>query len=780
MAKLQVTEFFEVIRQSSLLKDDQLAELRKEFETSDDSLAVAKGLVRRGHITKWQANFLLSGKCTPRIGKYSLIDEIDSNQRRVFLAEHNQMKRQVMLKSLGISGNANGSQTRYLSRAREIASLDHPHIAHVYDFDCDPSSGYFLVMEKIRGKALSELLFNQRLKPPHAVRYIRQVAEALDYASKLGVYHGQLGTTKVLISDDHEAKVLGMGLYYFDRTGVIDEQQATILRRNDMIALAGLLKVMVVGERPSNSVASTLPQPILDFTAAVRDDRKPMETWPEFIQNLEMVDQTLQRAAERNDSDVNMPARSVSERRRTNAIPLPLMLGAVGAILVSLLGIVALILVIRAQTTAANPAVSKSPTHSLSANDRAQSDEATPAAEADVPQTDDAPPEDDPNAADATETDNNEIKPDEAPSQIEEMTEPTNENPTVDMTAENNSSDPPGDQQKPSNDAPQIPPFRDFPKFWALHSSDDETQVTVARLHASPADVSLNLLGADLAIRGAPRFQLEHIPEEQAWKVQIVEAKSIDIAKITLDNTQLQFQWLPEGAAHPKSDHLQNCLLEASVATKVKLLRMREPLLLEPFVIAFSQLKPRQPLKLDALPDLSKVMLKVTLKGNFEQPTFLPGHTVSADRGVVDIASMAGGYPLLAFRIETRLKSRPQITFQAMYRLSESDSAPKPFQRTTLQQLTNSAVTAEATRAQLEEQIPRMPRGGNQNRRERLKMRQRELAQQQLKVLEAGLLRLQGLRGACEVMNEQAEIHFEIYHQIGDEKLVLARSKSTK
>src|SRR5687768_4092765 len=57
-----------------------------------DSKALARELVKRGTLTRWQAAQLLHGYSTLTIGKYRLLDQLGSGETgRVYLAEHAQM-----------------------------------------------------------------------------------------------------------------------------------------------------------------------------------------------------------------------------------------------------------------------------------------------------------------------------------------------------------------------------------------------------------------------------------------------------------------------------------------------------------------------------------------------------------------------------------------------------------------------------------------------------------------------------------------------------------------
>ena len=74
-----------------------------------------------------------------------------------------------------------------------MASLRHPHIVQIHDFDVDDEH-YYMVMEFIDGGTLqarlSDLSKAGRYMPVgEALSILQQVAEALDYAHKKGMLH---------------------------------------------------------------------------------------------------------------------------------------------------------------------------------------------------------------------------------------------------------------------------------------------------------------------------------------------------------------------------------------------------------------------------------------------------------------------------------------------------------------------------------------------------------------------------------------------------------------
>ncbi len=93
---------------------------------------------------------------------------------------------------------------RFQREAKAVASLRHPHIVQVFDFDVQDQN-YFMVMEYIEGgKTLKELLQElneqtQHLTLEQVVDIIAKLADALEYAHQQGMVHRDIKPSNVLV-----------------------------------------------------------------------------------------------------------------------------------------------------------------------------------------------------------------------------------------------------------------------------------------------------------------------------------------------------------------------------------------------------------------------------------------------------------------------------------------------------------------------------------------------------------------------------------------------------
>ena len=105
----------------------------------------------------------------------------------------------VMLPSVAESLGAE----RFLREIETAARLQHPHIVPVFDSG-NIEGQLFFVMPLIEGESLrAKLQREKRLDVEQAVRIVREVADALDYAHSEGVVHRDLKPENILMTRGH-------------------------------------------------------------------------------------------------------------------------------------------------------------------------------------------------------------------------------------------------------------------------------------------------------------------------------------------------------------------------------------------------------------------------------------------------------------------------------------------------------------------------------------------------------------------------------------------------
>src|SRR5207302_191136 len=104
--------------------------------STDRGRVLARALVERGLLTRFQAEMLLAGRTDGFVlGQYRILDQIGrGGMGRVFKAEHQTMNRVVALKVLsGSLMRTDRAKQLFQREVRAAARLTHPNIVTAYD-----------------------------------------------------------------------------------------------------------------------------------------------------------------------------------------------------------------------------------------------------------------------------------------------------------------------------------------------------------------------------------------------------------------------------------------------------------------------------------------------------------------------------------------------------------------------------------------------------------------------------------------------------------------------
>ncbi|HJU44148.1 MAG TPA: protein kinase [Vicinamibacterales bacterium] len=149
-----------------------------------------------------------------RIGSYEIIGQLGAGgMGEVYRARDTKLKRDVAIKVLPAEVAGDPERlARFQREAEVLASLNHPHIAHVYGFENPPEGGHHLVMELVEGEDLSQRIARGPIPIDEALPVARQIAEALEAAHDAGIIHRDLKPGNIKVRDDGTVKVLDFGL----------------------------------------------------------------------------------------------------------------------------------------------------------------------------------------------------------------------------------------------------------------------------------------------------------------------------------------------------------------------------------------------------------------------------------------------------------------------------------------------------------------------------------------------------------------------------------------
>ena len=120
-----------------------------------------------------------------RVGPYELIRLLGAGgMAEVWLARRadGAFKREIALKLPMLTRLQAGLEARFARERDILASLEHPHIARLYDAGVDPQGLPYLAMEYVQGEPLTDWCDSHRLGIPERLGLFLQVLEAVQYA----------------------------------------------------------------------------------------------------------------------------------------------------------------------------------------------------------------------------------------------------------------------------------------------------------------------------------------------------------------------------------------------------------------------------------------------------------------------------------------------------------------------------------------------------------------------------------------------------------------------
>ena len=139
-----------------------------------------------------------------RIGRYRIEKVLGKGGfGLVYLAHDDQLNRPVAVKvpHARLVSKPEDAEA-YLTEARTVANLDHPHIVPVHDVGSTDEFPCYIVSKYVEGTNLATRLKQSRLKHSEAAELIATVAEALHYAHKQGLVHRDIKTGNILVDSD--------------------------------------------------------------------------------------------------------------------------------------------------------------------------------------------------------------------------------------------------------------------------------------------------------------------------------------------------------------------------------------------------------------------------------------------------------------------------------------------------------------------------------------------------------------------------------------------------
>ena len=145
-----------------------------------------------------------------RIGPYRLTRQVGrGGMGAVYEAvrDDDQFRQMVAIKLIRGGMDSKFVRDRFLRERQILASLDHPHIARLFDGGATEDGRPYFVMEFVAGEPITEYCHRRGLSLDEKLKLFRDVCAAVQHAHQKLVVHRDLKPSNILVVDSGEGKV---------------------------------------------------------------------------------------------------------------------------------------------------------------------------------------------------------------------------------------------------------------------------------------------------------------------------------------------------------------------------------------------------------------------------------------------------------------------------------------------------------------------------------------------------------------------------------------------
>jgi serine/threonine protein kinase len=297
-----------------------------------------------------------------QLGRYEIVAEIGRGAMgAVFRARDPKIDRTVAIKTIAVpassSHDAEHYRQRFFREAQAAGRMSHPGIVAIYDMDEDEATRTpFIVMECVEGNSLDRLVAATSTgKLPHeiALKLLRQIAEALDYAHRQGIVHRDIKPANIMVTAEGQPKIADFGIaklamadttlpgHVVGTPAYMSPEQLNgkaVDGRSDLFSLGVIAYWLVTGVKPFDG--DTLTE--ICVQVVTKDPRPPSEITPglsidfDYVLSRALAKDPAMRyqngsemASDMDDLDAGRKPRSIVQLAKTQIVP---QLGATGAL----------------------------------------------------------------------------------------------------------------------------------------------------------------------------------------------------------------------------------------------------------------------------------------------------------------------------------------------------------------------------------------------------------------------------------------------------------------
>jgi serine/threonine protein kinase len=146
------------------------------------------------------------------IGEYRVTTFLGAGgMGEVYQGIHAKLGRPAAIKVLGEACSDESFTTRFFNEARLQASLHHPNIATLYDFQ-EIGGRLCIFMEYVNGESLEDLVKRRAFTVEDAVKTFLPVAEAIGFMHQNGILHRDIKSQNIKLTSGGTVKLLDFGI----------------------------------------------------------------------------------------------------------------------------------------------------------------------------------------------------------------------------------------------------------------------------------------------------------------------------------------------------------------------------------------------------------------------------------------------------------------------------------------------------------------------------------------------------------------------------------------